>query len=202
MALPGRTSFFALSFFAILALLPLMAAGCTSQEDMDRDTQITAIKEHLLRKIDPATQQPYEYEEIGGIFRQFLVKSPDREGRQITGGSEFSIIFSLKTFNSSIQNTAYWTNVPGELDSLKRTNPGFRTELWPESPMNVKMGSTALSEILKKGLRGCVVGDSIRLFAPFNEAFGNEVMEALPRKSAIVYTIGIGEAVMQRSNAK
>lgn len=191
--------------FAMLCVLPLLAAGCSQEEGIlpkqKQQTVSFLTSSHTPRLVaeadaDPESQTPY-YTTAGNTVYRYItdVYNPDREEwPEVTSSSKVTITFSAYVFNYTTILTEgqtltlpYYTNDPDLEQWMYSQNVGLTPGAWPFEPYTVDMRNPGIIKGLYLALLGCREGDYVEAYMTYNMAYGDPYMYAVPKESPVAY---------------
>lgn len=189
-------------FLVILFLLPLLA-GCKDKEEdilmsehdkivkfLTSSRRLTA-EEDLGNVID---SEPPFYSTFGRYAYRHIVNYYDagREAKPIVyWGDKIEIRFTAYTFTgSALSNSAiYWSNVPSVIEQLGKKSDN--TLDWSKEPLQITLGTTPILKGLELTLPGCHEADSVQVFMTSSLAYGDEIINVVPKNSMVAWYMKI-----------
>lgn len=188
--------------FAIL-LLSCFAAACSEDDDIlpQQQERITSYltTTHAPRlvaegDVDAGSQQLYYTASGNTVFRYIEnMYNPDRENRtEVTPSSVVTITFRAYVFN--YQNIVtdgervtmpYYSNDP--LLEEAYVASGLTPLEWKFEPYVVNMSNTEILSGIRLALLGCREGDRAEAYMTYNMAYGDEIMNIVPKQSPLAF---------------
>lgn len=170
----------------ILFTLVFAAWGCGKEPVNLVSDQRDAFVSHLAST---------DYTEREGVF--VVIPNADRDGRenQPVIQSEGTVSFDFAAFRFRRSGTQ--DSIPAftnRTDWVPRTmlTPGWAGEIVQMgSPKSVTLGSASLIAGVERGLPGCRVGDSVRLFITSDLAFGTTAVGTIDANTPLIYVLKI-----------
>lgn len=186
----------------ILFLLPLLA-GCKDKEEdilmsehdkivkfLTSSRRLTA-EEDLGNVID---SEPPFYSTFGRYAYRHIVNYYDagREAKPIVyWGDKIEIRFTAYTFTGSAPSNSaiYWSNVPSVIEQLGKKSDN--TLDWSKEPLQITLGTTPILKGLELTLPGCHEADSVQVFMTSSLAYGDEIINVVPKNSMVAWYMRI-----------
>lgn len=194
----------------ILAAL-ILAAGCEKEGEDITLSQIQRIESFLTSSHSPRliaydkldeymddSTLPQFYETFGRTAFRYIVNYYDEERLsrpEILRGQTISITCTVYNFTSyrapGIKELVF-TNDPSmeelmaEAGWTMENNPFFTFE-----PLRVTVGSGGMVSGVDAALRGCRAGDEVEIYCTSSEAYGDKLIESLPKNTPLYWHIVI-----------
>lgn len=162
--------------------------ACDGISDDVVPKQVDNIEKFLDNNNMEYSLQKGVYKHIGNIERSGYYNSPMIE----KGDSVYFYIAGYK-FNTTRIEPAFYSNKDFIIDDLR--DKGLDAVYWPRTSQKVKLGKSSLVKGIENGLPGCRQGDSVRLFVPSDQAFGDDYMSTLPINSAVEFVLWIDKVI-------
>ena len=188
--------------WVILLLLPLLV-GCKSKEEeiilSERDkiekfltsTRRLIAEENLSNTLD---ENPRFYSTFGRYAYRHIVNYYDANRATkpvVNWGDKIEIRFNAYTFTGSEPSTSaiYWSNVPAIIEQLGKKSDN--TLDWSREPLQITLGTTQLLKGLELTLPGCHEADSVQVFMTSKLAYGDEIINVVPKNSMVAWYMKI-----------
>ena len=183
-------------------MLPLLV-GCKSKEEeiilSERDkiekfltsTRRLIAEENLSNTLD---ENPRFYSTFGRYAYRHIVNYYDANRATkpvVNWGDKIEIRFNAYTFTGSEPSTSaiYWSNIPAIIEQLGKKSDN--TLDWSREPLQITLGTTQLLKGLELTLPGCHEADSVQVFMTSKLAYGDEIINVVPKNSMVAWYMKI-----------
>ncbi len=168
----------------VLFCVSLVCQACVNEETANAiESQKSAIVSYL-------DSQNLEYTIVGETYKYVAGNNSSVADPPVSvNGDLISFYFEAYVFNRTPATKWFYTNKQGLIEKDTLLNATY----WSTDPMQVKIGAGSRIKGVDNALSDCREGDSVVLFLPSSQAYGEKDLGVIPKNTALMYILNIVE---------